>query len=172
MTTDRSIKTSNVQCTGRDTSPGVPLRSWFTDCHCSENSQPWKTKSLISSPTLHNVIHFSGRAVAAFVGRCPASHFSMCRWIFYYGEEVCIAKLIFGAVHGLATMSEVRPSCFRPVWPNSKLFGCRKQTRVLDFASDTLMNCACPLRTCAVRVPLPTPKMTMSTCLPHALPNH
>ena len=32
----------------------------------------------------------------------------MCRWIFYYGEEVCIAKLIFGAVHGLATMSEVR----------------------------------------------------------------
>lgn len=32
----------------------------------------------------------------------------MCRWIFYYGEEVCIAKLIFGATHGLATMSEVR----------------------------------------------------------------
>ena len=32
----------------------------------------------------------------------------MCRWIFYYGEEVCIAKLIFGARHGLATMSEVR----------------------------------------------------------------
>ena len=24
----------------------------------------------------------------------------MCRWIFYYGEEVCIAKLIFGARHG------------------------------------------------------------------------
>ena len=32
----------------------------------------------------------------------------MCRLIFYYGEEVCIAKLIFGARHGLATMSEVR----------------------------------------------------------------
>ncbi|EEH56790.1 uncharacterized protein MICPUCDRAFT_57720 [Micromonas pusilla CCMP1545] len=29
----------------------------------------------------------------------------MCRWIFYYGEEVCIAKLIFGCTHGLATMS-------------------------------------------------------------------
>jgi len=32
----------------------------------------------------------------------------MCRWIFYYGEEVCIAKLIFGCTHGLATMSHVR----------------------------------------------------------------
>ena len=31
----------------------------------------------------------------------------MCRWIFYYGEEVCIAKLIFGATHALAHMSEV-----------------------------------------------------------------
>jgi hypothetical protein len=30
----------------------------------------------------------------------------MCRWIFYYGEEVCIAKLIFGCTHGLASMSE------------------------------------------------------------------
>ena len=25
---------------------------------------------------------------------------AMCRWIFYYGEEVCIAKLIFGCTHG------------------------------------------------------------------------
>ena len=30
----------------------------------------------------------------------------MCRWIFYYGEEVCISKLIYGASHGLATMAD------------------------------------------------------------------
>jgi hypothetical protein len=34
---------------------------------------------------------------------------AMCRWIVYYGEEVCIAKLIFGAAHGLAHMSEAGP---------------------------------------------------------------
>ena len=45
---------------------------------------------------------------SAFVGRRPRGSRIMCRWIFYYGEEVCIAKLIFGATHGLATMSEVR----------------------------------------------------------------
>ena len=44
----------------------------------------------------------------------PRGSRTMCRWIFYYGEEVCIAKLIFGATHGLATMSEVGASHAQP----------------------------------------------------------
>ena len=38
--------------------------------------------------------------------RRAASAPRMCRWIFYYGEEVCISKLIYGASHGLATMAD------------------------------------------------------------------
>ena len=40
----------------------------------------------------------------------------MCRWIFYYGEEVCLGKLLYGATHGLANMSEgagYTPGCER-----------------------------------------------------------
>ena len=40
----------------------------------------------------------------------------MCRWIFYYGEEVCLGKLLYGATHALANMSEgagYTPGCER-----------------------------------------------------------
>lgn len=30
----------------------------------------------------------------------------MCRWVFYYGDEVCISKIIYGAYHGLANMAD------------------------------------------------------------------
>ena len=30
----------------------------------------------------------------------------MCRWVFYYGDEVCISQIIYGAYHGLANMAD------------------------------------------------------------------
>ena len=48
----------------------------------------------------------------------------MCRWIFYYGEEVCISKLIYGASHGLATMADRAgwtPGCERDVERNHEV---------------------------------------------------
>jgi hypothetical protein len=48
----------------------------------------------------------------------------MCRWIFYYGEEVCISKLIYGASHGLATMADSAgwtPGCARDVERNHEV---------------------------------------------------
>ena len=55
------------------------------------------------------------------VGRPPVA---MCRWIFYYGEEVCISKLIYGASHGLATMADRAgwtPGCERDVERNHEV---------------------------------------------------
>lgn len=48
----------------------------------------------------------------------------MCRWIFYYGEEVCISKLIYGASHGLATMADRAgwtPGCARDAERNHEV---------------------------------------------------
>ena len=49
---------------------------------------------------------------------------AMCRWIFYYGEEVCISKLIYGASHGLATMADSAgwtPGCARDAERNHEV---------------------------------------------------
>lgn len=48
----------------------------------------------------------------------------MCRWIYYYGEEVCISKLIYGASHGLATMADRAgwtPGCARDAERNHEV---------------------------------------------------
>ena len=86
---------SNTEFARSPISPPTDRRA-----HTSESSQ--------TACQTHNVTRRS-----AFVGRRPRGSRTMCRWIFYYGEEVCIAKLIFGATHGLATMSEVR-ACHAP----------------------------------------------------------
>ena len=61
---------------------------------------------------------------SAFVGRRPRGSRIMCRWIFYYGEEVCISKLIYGASHGLATMADSAgwtPGCARDAERNHEV---------------------------------------------------
>jgi len=49
---------------------------------------------------------------------------AMCRWIYYYGDEVCISKLIYGASHGLATMADRAgwtPGCARDAERNHEV---------------------------------------------------
>lgn len=86
----------------------------------------------------------------------------MCRWIFYYGEEVCIAKLIFGATHGLATMSEVgratpAPACRRVVCSSRSVslvfFLVLVPSQCLPVARETLRLPAAPGAT------QPTPRL-------------
>ena len=69
----------------------------------------------------------AGRARAGQGQRAAGHHserFEMCRWIFYYGEEVCISKLIYGASHGLATMADSAgwtPGCARDAERNHEV---------------------------------------------------
>ena len=82
------------------------------------------------------------RVVASHVVRTR----TMCRWIFYYGEEVCISKLIYGASHGLATMADRAgwtPGCARDAERNHEVnvhgCGALKERRA---TSDDCAGCA------------------------------